>query len=198
MDQDCDGSIDEGIDRVSELSHTVNLLSWEASNVTFRLDPPDFPDGVFAVSQWRVNGASMNKTQDGALELDVLDCDDANPSTTVVELCDSSSSNYIQLVFVDSGVQTVLEWQLEVRVWSPPTTVLEDFLNLLGEVSMPALGAVILIFVSLVSSAVIFTKRRSAILNEAILSYGAPEKGVGIQDSANRSVPAAPDFNNQK
>lgn len=197
-DQDCDGSIDEGIDRLSELNHTVALLPWEASNVTFRLEPPDFPDGVVTVSQWRVNGATVNKTQEGGLELDVLDCGNANPSTTVLQLCDSSSSSYIQLVFVDSGVETVLEWQVEVRVWSPPTTILEDFLALFGEVSLPALGAVLLIFVSMASSAVLFTKRRSAILNEAILSYGVPEKGGGIQDSVNRSVPAAPDFNNHK
>ena len=197
-DQDCDGSIDEGIDRLSELNHTVALLPWEASNVTFRLEPPDFPDGVVTVSQWRVNGATVNKTQEGGLELDVLDCGNANPSTTVLQLCDSSSSNYIQLVFVDSGVETVLEWQVEVKVWSPPTTILEDFLALFGEVSLPALGAVLLIFVSMASSAVLFTKRRSAILNEAILSYGVPEKGGGIQDSVNRSVPAAPDFNNHK
>ena len=65
-DQDCDGSIDEGIDRLSELNHTVALLPWEASNVTFRLEPPDFPDGVVTVSQWRVNGATVNKTQEGA------------------------------------------------------------------------------------------------------------------------------------
>ncbi|MAN21962.1 MAG: hypothetical protein CL985_02350, partial [Euryarchaeota archaeon] len=197
-DQDCDGSIDEDIDRLSELNHTVALLPWEASNVTFRLEPPDFPDGVVTVSQWRVNGATVNKTQEGGLELDVLDCGNANPSTTVLQLCDSSSPSYIQLVFVDSGVETVLEWQVEVRVWSPPTTILEDFLALFGEVSLPALGAVLLIFVSMASSAVLFTKRRSAILNEAILSYGVPEKGGGIQDSVNRNVPAAPDFNNQK
>ena len=197
IDQDCDGAIDQGIDRSQKLGHAGGILPWEASNVTFRLGAPEFPDGVEAITQWTINGVIVNESEDGSLELDVLDCAEVGLDIINTNLCESTTPTYLRLHILDSGVETTLQWQIEVRLWSPPTSVLEDALAL-GEAYWPAMTGVISIGVLALCSVIFSSRRRQAVLDEAILSYGAPQSDEYSKLHNNRKVPAAPNFKSKR
>ena len=94
-------------------------------------------------------------------------------------------------------METTLQWQIEVRLWSPPTSVLEDALAL-GEAYWPAITGVISIGVLALCSVIFFSRRRQAVLDEAILSYGAPQSDEYSKLDNNRKVPAAPNFKSKR
>ena len=155
------------------------------------------PEGVKAITHWTINGVIVNKSEDGSIELDVLDCSEIGPDIIKTNLCESTTPTFLQLHILDSGVETTLQWQIEVRLWSPPTSVLEDALAL-GEAYWPAITGVISIGVLALCSVMFFSRRRQAVLDEAILSYGAPQSDEYSKLDNNRKVPAAPNFKSKR
>ena len=86
----------------------------------------------------------------------------------------------------------MLIWPLEVKIWTPPSSLFEKAVNVLKG----PLGYIagFLLISLLFSCAIIITisRRRRNILVEAIRSYGGYE---GAQVASNNDVTSAPDFN---
>tara|TARA_Y100001935_G_scaffold74750_2_gene62388 strand:+ start:709 stop:4278 length:3570 start_codon:yes stop_codon:yes gene_type:complete len=192
IDQDCDGFVDEDLDRVTELGFSGGSIVWEASNESLHLEAPVLPEGVSAEFEWSFHGAEDGQFRSSSLTLDSLDCDEIGDSDLTLILCESPNPVSIELKITDSDVETVLIWPLEVKIWTPPSSLFEKAVNVLKG----PLGYIagFLLISLLFSCAIIITisRRRRNILVEAIRSYGGYE---GAQVASNNDVPSAPDFN---
>ena len=195
LDQNCNALVDENIDRPSELGHpTGAAIVWEASNESMVIMAPEIPEGVNATMYWSLNGIPLNQFETGdagAIEVDPLRC--AEESILGV-LCESSESHVLELRIVDSGVQTILVWNLDIRTWSEPPTLSDQLLDVIsGPLGFTIIGCIVLILAISVASAWIVTRRR-AVLKEALDAYGFSEQHIH-EVSAPQNIPRAPDFN---
>ena len=195
LDQNCNALVDENIDRPSELGHpTGAAIVWEASNESMVIMAPEIPEGVNATMYWSLNGIPLNQFETGdagAIEVDPLRC--AEESILGI-LCESSESHVLELRIVDSGVQTILAWNLDIRTWSDPPTLSDQLLDVIsGPLGFTIIGCIVLILAVSVASAWIVTRRR-AVLKEALDAYGFSEQHIH-EVSTPQNIPRAPDFN---
>ena len=108
-------------------------------------------------------------------------------------LCESSESHVLELRIVDSGVQTILAWNLDIRTWSDPPTLSDQLLDVIsGPLGFTIIGCIVLILAVSVASAWIVTRRR-AVLKEALDAYGFSEQHIH-EVSTPQNIPRAPDF----
>ena len=195
LDQNCNDLVDEDINRFSELGHTIGaVIVWEASNESMVIMAPSIPEGVDATMYWSLNGIPLNQYETGdlgSIEIGPLRCAEED---VLSSLCESSESHMLELRVVDSGIQTILVWSLDIRTWSEPPTLSEQLLNVIsGPLGFAIIGCILLILAISVAVTGMVSRRR-AVLKEALEAYGFSEQHIH-ETSAPQNIPRAPDFN---
>ena len=195
LDQNCNSLVDEGIDRISELGHTNgSTIVWEASNESMTITAPSVPTGVVTTMYWSLDGVPLNQyetEEPGSIEISPLRCAEER---ILISLCETSGPNMLELRIVDSGVQTILVWTLDVRTWSEPPSLSDQLSNMIsGPLGIAIVGSILLSLIISISISTVVARRRS-ILKEALKSYGFSEQHIH-EVSAPQNIPRAPDFN---
>ncbi|DAC25293.1 MAG TPA: hypothetical protein D7H76_03535, partial [Candidatus Poseidoniales archaeon] len=194
LDQNCNALVDESIDRFSELGHPIGaVIVWEASNDSMAIMAPSIPEGVNATMYWSLNGIPLNQYETGdlgSIEIGPLSCAEEN---ILSSLCESSESHVLELRVVDSGIQTILVWSLDVRTWSEPPTLSEQLLDTIsGPLGFAIIGCIVL-FLAISVAVTGMVSRRRAVLKEALEAYGFSEQHIH-EAAPPRNIPRAPDF----
>ncbi|MFL2952992.1 MAG: S8 family serine peptidase [Candidatus Thalassarchaeaceae archaeon] len=195
LDQNCNTLVDEGINRFSELGHTIGAaIVWEASNDSMVITAPSIPEGVNATMYWSLDGIPLNQYETGdlsSIEIGPLRCAEED---ILRSLCESPEPHMLELRLVDSGIQTILVWSLDIRTWSEPPTLSEQLLDVIsGPLGFAIIGCIILILAITVAVTGMVSRRR-AVLKEALEAYGFSEQHIH-EASAPQNIPRAPDFN---
>ena len=194
LDQNCNGVVDESINRFSELKHPIDaMIVWQASNESMVVMAPSIPEGVNATMYWTLNGIPLNQYETEALgfiEIGPLNCAEED---ILSSLCESSELHVLELRLVDSGIQTILVWNVDVQTWSEPPALSQQFLEAIaGPIGFAVIGCIVLLLAIFVAATMIVS-RRKAVLKEALEAYGFSEQHIH-EASPPRNIPRAPDF----
>ena len=142
---------------------------------------------------WSLNGIPLNQYETGdlgSIEIGPLSCAEED---ILSNLCESSESHVLELRVVDSGIQTILVWSLDVRTWSEPPTLSEQLLDTIsGPLGFAIIGCIAL-FLAISVAVTGMVSRRRAVLKEALEAYGFSEQHIH-EAPPPRNIPRAPDF----
>ena len=201
MDDDCDGLVDEGLDRLSILRtdppYTEEAV-WDSANESLEITISGISGDVDKTITWMFEEYSLasNVSSDGMrLFLPPIDCNQPNTDLEV-QLC--SEGNAVQTItarIADSGEDTEVVWDINVRVWFKPSSSSGSLVASLYQTA-GILGLVIFV-VGITTAGVIAGMRvaHNRKLQDALEAYGvSPERLAVRPESRGLNLPSAPDI----
>ena len=220
IDDDCDGSVDEGISRLELIGTSLDMsrgtvfhsggdifdgpnsfeqqpILWDSANQSFTISLSGIQPTVGAEITWMMGGFSLepNTSQNGKLVmLKPLDCN--NPINNLqIQVCDEGVS--IQTVTArvsEQGYYTDLEWSVLVSTWVEPRPESGFVATVVS--SAGVIGAVIFLIGLAGGGAIIGTRyAESRKLQDALDAYGVTPDRLAVRPE-NRGIdlPSAPEF----
>jgi len=198
VDDDCDGSVDEEIGRLSILkteppNHEVAI--WDSANESLSISISGISSNIDASIVWMFEDYSLspNTSSDGmGVQLQPMNC--AKPITNLEDqLCSEGTGiQSLKVTIVDSGVVTEVAWDVSVIIWvepDPPKGLAATIIDSAG-----ILG--IVIFITIVACLGIVGGLRIAYnrkLQEALDAYGVtPERLTVMPENRGINLPSAP------
>jgi subtilisin-like proprotein convertase family protein len=201
LDDDCNNLVDDNLKRqnlILTVPQTQIIHNWDAVNNTLIFGLNNIPAQVNTEISWEIGGFDLyeNVSNGGTrLVINSLECHKNNDELTNLLCGNGTSSQEIKVTIVDSGITTELVWEIEMVVWIPPPTVIENLLSFLGSgIGLAFLASIILAIVSIGAfiSWRISQKKR---LEEAYSAYTIPPAGVVYRTEFSKTeLPSAPDL----
>ena len=183
LDDDCDGSIDEWVDRLGELETNLDAVSmtsfysngevydgrrnsdallhnWDSANETFEISLSGIQPTIGAEITWLIgeyvlvtNGGQENLV----ISLQPIDCRNT-ANEFEVHLCSEGSSNQtIKAIIFEEEFYTEIEWEVSIPIWVEPDKKSEVSI---GSASISVEAAVLLAVVSVIGAIGIFVGLR--------------------------------------
>ena len=200
-DDDCNDAVDDALDRRNLVTTEPNfhlVHSWDAVNDTLVLTISAIPPQVEAGISWQFGDFTLtdNVSSDSkTVAILPIDCE-ARDGTLTIYLCDQGSGpQQVTATIVDSGVTTVLVWNLDMDVWIPPPTLLERVFSFI--VSPLGIVATLVLLVTVIGGGAYAGMRlaHNRKLRDAYQAYDLkPEKFALSSEFSQYELPAAPDL----
>lgn len=198
IDDDCDGSIDEGLDRLSLIAtgpDPSETLVWDSANESLMISISGISENVDSRITWALGNYSLtsNISLDGmGISLPPIDCN--QPWGDLEDrLCqDGSGAHNVSATVVDSGVTTEVVWELSIEIWfkpEPPRGVLVTLFETVGLVGV--IGFILILVVASILAGTRLSYNRK--LQDALDAYGITPGRLAVRPE-NRGIklPSAP------
>ena len=201
LDDDCNDLIDDNLRRqnlVLTVPQTQVIYNWDAVNDSLIFGLNNIPSQVTTDISWKIGDFDLAKNLsngDTRLYINPLDCDKNNDNLTKLLCNNGTSSQEIRAIIIDSGITTEFVWEVNMVVWIPPPTFIENLLSFIGSgIGLAFLSSIILTIVAIGAfiSIRISQKKR---LEEAYTAYSIPSVKVDYSTNfAKTELPSAPDL----
>ncbi|MBF92634.1 MAG: hypothetical protein CMB78_02545 [Euryarchaeota archaeon] len=220
VDDNCDGLVDESIDRLAELgsnkektrgvvfSEDGSILDgprffdtqpnfWDSANssITISLTGIQMSDGVHL--SWSISGLSLaSKTSENGRSVTIPTIDCKNPLDDIQrQICgEGDSMQKVKAVISEEGFVTEIEWTVQVSIWVEP----EEESGLIPNISEATLFIGALVFLVGISGGGVLVGLRyakSRKLQDALEAYGVTPERLSIRpERRGLELPSAPDF----
>ncbi|HJM13133.1 MAG TPA: S8 family serine peptidase [Candidatus Thalassarchaeaceae archaeon] len=199
MDDDCDGIVDESIDRISIIgaSPSQSGATWDSANESLFMSLSGISQSLEAEITWMFGeySVTINASPDGRkMSLPPIDCREAE-SDLEIQLCgEGTAIQVVKVEITDSGVKTEISWSLNVEIWiepEPASGFAAALINSAGVIGIVA-------FVIGLAGLAVFAGARVAHnrkLQDALEAYGVtPERLAVRPENRGLVLPGAPEI----
>ena len=200
-DDDCNEQVDDGLSRRTLVSTTPDFREvqyWDAVNESLVLRVEGIPDSVEATLIWNLGDytLTMNVSEGGkGVEIMPIDCE-SGVTPIEIYLCDHGSGpQQATLTISELGETTMIVWDIDMVVWSPPSSLSERLLEFL--ISPVGMAVSLIVVVSLLGMLVLGIRRVSynRRLEDAYKEYDIkPTEFALSPEFQGYELPSAPDL----
>ena len=220
VDDDCDGSVDENVDRLSLIGTDLGISQgtvfyssgeaidgptsyeqqphpWDSTNDSFGISLSGIQPSVGAELTWSMGGYALegNSSNDGK-NLLLLPIDCKNPSNNLqIQVCDEGESvQTLSVRITEQGHYSELEWRVLVSTWMEPEPERGFVASIVSSAGI--IGAVIFL-IGIAGGGIfigtMYADRKK--LQDALDAYGVtPERLAVRPENRGIELPAAPEF----